>query len=169
MKYHEMKKKRDTIARQMRELNDKAKDEKRAFTDDETTQWRDMTSEMESLDSQIEREDQLREQDERFVRDDNNNTPNNPEESPTELRQAEAFTNYLRHGFAELSQEDKAQLRALGTTAGTTGGFTVPKTFVNRVVESMAVYGGIANVCQVITTQDGRSMPWAVSDGRTEI
>ncbi|MCV5738019.1 phage major capsid protein, partial [Escherichia coli] len=39
----------------------------------------------------------------------------------------------------------------------------------NRVVESMAVYGGIANVCQVIPTQDGRAMPWAVSDGRTEI
>ncbi|HHX8487659.1 TPA: phage major capsid protein [Vibrio diabolicus] len=169
MKYHEMKKKRDTIARQMRELNDKAKDEKRAFTDDETTQWRDMTSELEGLDSQIEREDQLRAQDERFVRDDNNQNPNNPEESQTEQRQAEAFTNYLRHGFAELSQEDKAQLRALGTTTGSSGGFTVPKNFVNRVVENMAAYGGIANVCQVITTQDGRAMPWAVSDGRTEI
>ncbi|MBS9903239.1 phage major capsid protein [Vibrio alginolyticus] len=167
MKYHEMKKKRDTIARQMRELNDKAKEEKRAFTDDETTQWRGMTSELEGLDSQIEREDQLRAQDERFVREDDNTS--NGEESPTEQRQAEAFTSYLRHGFAELSQEDKAQLRALGTATGAGGGFTVPKAFVNRVVESMAVYGGIANVCQVINTQDGRAMPWAVSDGRTEI
>ncbi|MCG6308986.1 phage major capsid protein [Vibrio alginolyticus] len=169
MKYHEMKKKRDTIARQMRELNDKAKEEKRAFTDDETTQWRGMTSELEGLDSQIEREDQLRAQDERFVREDDNKDTNNGEESPTEQRQAEAFTSYLRHGFAELSQEDKAQLRALGTATGAGGGFTVPKAFVNRVVESMAVYGGIANVCQVINTQDGRAMPWAVSDGRTEI
>lgn len=169
MKYHEMKKKRDTIARQMRELNDKAKEEKRAFTDDETTQWRGMTSELDQLDSQIQREDQLREQDERFVRENDNPDQKNGEESPTEQRQAEAFTSYLRHGFAELSQEDKAQLRALGTGTGANGGFTVPKTFVNRVVESMAVYGGIANVCQVLSTQDGRSMPWAVSDGRTEI
>ncbi|WP_412497285.1 phage major capsid protein [Vibrio fluvialis] len=168
MKYHEMKKKRDTIAKQMRAMNDKAKEEKRAFTDDESTQWRGMTTEMESLDAQIEREDQLRAQDERFVRDNANELERREDGSP-EQRQEQAFTNYLRHGFNELSGEEKEQLRALGAATGSTGGFTVPKSFVNRVVESMAAYGGIANVCQVITTQDGRAMPWAVSDGRTEI
>lgn len=172
MKYHEMKKKRDTIARQMRQLNDKAKDEKRSFTDEENNQWRAMTSEIESLDAQIEREDQLRSQDQRFVIEEGqqDQDQNRGDESlSTEQRYSKAFTNYIRHGQSELSAEDKAQLRAMGVASGSTGGFTVPKTFVNRVVESMAAYGGLANVCQVINTQDGRSMPWAVSDGRSDI
>ncbi|WP_136487868.1 phage major capsid protein [Vibrio sp. H11] len=169
MKYHEMKKKRDTIARQMRQLNDTAKDEKRAFTEDETTQWRNMTSEVEDLDAKIEREDQLRGMDEQYVRDHPDSPESDGRDQSVEQRQEKAFTNFLRHGFAELSQEEKVQLRALGAGTGATGGFTVPKAFVNRVVESMAVYGGIANVCQVINTQNGQAMPWAVSDGRTEI
>lgn len=168
MKYHEMLQKRDTIARQMRELNDKVKDEKRSFDEAENKRWGDMLIEHDNLAAKIEREEQLRAMDEKFAQD-HQDEQRSDGESSVEQRQAEAFTTYLRHGFSDLTPEQKAEIRALGTGAGASGGFTVPATFVAKVIESMKAFGGIANVCQVINTANGAEMQWAVSDGRTEM
>jgi HK97 family phage major capsid protein len=37
------------------------------------------------------------------------------------------------------------------------GGYTVPDTFLAKVVEQMKAYGGIASVAQILTTSDGRN------------
>lgn len=171
MKLHEMKQKRDTIARQMRALNDEAKEQKRAFSDDEETRWLDMNKELDGLDAQIQREEKLRSLDEQSVRDEyaRDEQFQSEDGGTKEERQAKAFESYLRHGFAELSSEEKSELRAMGATNAAKGGVITPTNFVNKVVESMAMYGGLSSVATLLNTQDGRAMTWGVSDGRTDM
>lgn len=163
---HEMKKKRDTIARQMRALNDKAKDEKRALSAEESTQWDNMRAEHEQLSTQIEREEELRAMETReTVQQQNRDTP----DAEDEQRQAELFGVYVRQGLEGMTMEQRQELRALNSVTGSAGGFTVPTQFRNRVVEAMKAYGGLANICQVINTDNGAPMQWIVTDGTGEI
>lgn len=166
MKLHEMQQKRSAIAVQMRQLNDQAKDEKRAFTEEDNKRWGDMQKEHDELDAKIQREEQLRSQEERYSQDDPEQR-NNPQ-GTEEQQRAAAFTAYLRQGMSDLSPELKSQLRAMGVATGAGGGFSVPTEFVNRVVETMKAYGGLANVSQLLNTTTGNPMAWATSDGSSE-
>lgn len=166
MTLHEMQQKRSAIAVQMRQLNDQAKDQKRAFTDEDNKRWGDMQKEHDELDAKIQREEQLRSQEERYSQDDPEQR-NNPQ-GTEEQQRAAAFTAYLRQGMSDLSPELKAQLRAMGVATGAGGGFSVPTEFVNRVVETMKAYGGLANVSQLLNTTTGNPMAWATSDGSSE-
>ncbi|MGI1970776.1 phage major capsid protein [Shewanella baltica] len=166
MKLHEMLQKRSAIAVQMRQLNEQAKEQKRAFSEEENKRWGDMQKEHDDLDALIQREELLRSQDERYAQDDQ--TERSAPQSTEEQKRAEAFSAYLRQGFAELSPEMKEQLRAMGVATGAAGGFTVPTEFVNRVAESMRAFGGLANVCQVLNTSNGNPIPWATTDGTGE-
>lgn len=166
MKLHEMQQKRSEIAKQMRQLNDQAKDQKRAFSEEENKRWGDMQKEHDDLESMIQREELLRSQDERYAQDDQ--IERSAPQSTEAQQRAAAFTTYLRQGFSDLPPEMKAQLRAMGTTTGAAGGFTTPTEFVNRVVESMKAYGGLASVCQLLNTSHGNSISWATTDGTGE-
>lgn len=72
----------------------------------------------------------------------------------------EAFTNYLRTG-------DKGQMEQFAQSIagdGTQGGYAVPDGFLNRIVERMKAYGGIAGVAETITTDTGQSLRWPSND-----
>jgi HK97 family phage major capsid protein len=72
-----------------------------------------------------------------------------------------AFEGYLRRG--EVSPE-LAQYRAQAEGSGASGGFLVPEGFRNKLVERMKQFGGIANGCEVITTDSGQPLPWPTND-----
>ncbi|GLS83227.1 phage major capsid protein [Paraferrimonas haliotis] len=165
MKLHEMLQKRNNIAKQMRELNDKAKDEKRGFTDDENKRWGDMTLEHEQLSDSIEREEKLRNLDDQESQERSIDLGTDT----TEARHAQLFEKVVRNGLSDLTTEERAEFRAMGVGQDTKGGFTVPTNFRDKVVESMALYGGLANVCQVLNTSDGQPMEWPVFDGRADV
>ncbi len=61
MKLHELKQKRNTIATDMRALNEKIGDN--PWTDEQRTEWNKAKSELEALDERIAREEELRRQD----------------------------------------------------------------------------------------------------------
>ena len=80
----------------------------------------------------------------------------------------------MRHGFEELSKEERSILkdvaqRAQSKGADAKGGYTVPDEFQSRVIEQMKAYGGIANNCNVLTTSDGRTFDWSTTDGTADI
>ncbi|WP_395675610.1 phage major capsid protein [Enterobacter sp.] len=175
MKLHEMKQKRNTIATDMRALHDKIGDN--TWTDEQRTQWNAAKSELDSLDERIAREDELRRQDQTYI-DDNadeqrqnlQNDLANPAVKADE-RRAAAFDKFLRHGFGELSAEERQavkELRAQGTTPDAKGGYTVPTQMLNKIVDSMKAYGGIASVAQILNTSNGQDITWATSDGTSE-
>lgn len=175
MKLHELKQKRNTIATDMRALHDKIGDA--TWTDEQRTQWNAAKSELDSLDERIKREEELRRQDQNYI--DNNEgesrhqqqqDPNNPNAKPDE-RRAAAFDRFLRHGFSELSAEERQavkELRAQGTSPDAKGGYTVPTQMLNKIVDSMKAYGGIASVAQILNTSNGQDITWSTSDGTSE-
>lgn len=67
MKLHEMKQKRNTIATEMRALNEKIGDN--AWTDEQRTEWNKAKTELEGLDERIAREEELRDMDQKYIDD----------------------------------------------------------------------------------------------------
>lgn len=171
MKLHELKQKRNTIATDMRALHDKIGDT--TWTDEQRTQWNAAKSELDALDERIAREEELRRHDQSFVDEqepEERQRQDNPEKQ-AEVRRAAAFDRLLRHGFSELTPEERQavkEIRAQGTTPDEKGGYTVPTQMRNTIIDSMKAYGGIASVAQVLTTSTGQDITWSTSDGTTE-
>ncbi len=167
MKLHEMKQKRNTIAKDMRALHDKIGDT--PWTDEQRTQWNAAKSELDALDERIAREEELRRQDQDYIhenepeqRQQQNRDPANPEAQANE-RRAAAFNAFLRRGLGEMSAEERQalkELRAQGTTPDEKGGYTVPTQFRNKIVEALKDYGGIASVAQILNTANGQEIDW---------
>ena len=164
MKLHEMKQKRNIIAKDMRALHDKIGDT--PWTDEQRTQWNAAKSELDALDERIAREEELRRQDQDYIhenepeqRQQQNRDPANPEAQANE-RRAAAFNAFLRRGLGEMSAEERQalkELRAQGTTPDEKGGYTVPTQFRNKIVEALKDYGGIASVAQILNTANGQT------------
>ncbi|AMO47615.1 Phage major capsid protein, HK97 family [Enterobacter sp. FY-07] len=173
MKLHELKQKRNTIATDMRALHEKIGDA--TWTDEQRTQWNAAKSELDALDEQIGRLEELRRLDQIHVenqedeqrREQRNNTP----EGQNAERRAATFDKFLRHGFGELSSEERTalkELRAQGTSTDDKGGYTVPTQMLNKIVDAMKAYGGIASVAQILNTSNGQDITWSTSDGTAE-
>jgi len=172
MKLHELKQKRNTIAGEMRKLHDSIP-ESTAWTEEQRKQWNDAKNQLQTLDDQISREEELRSIDQGFV-DDNQGeqrrNPGSPENEQAE-RRAAAFDSFLRRGVSEMSAEERTalrELRAQGTSPDAQGGYTVPTQMLNRIVDSMRAYGGIASVSQILNTSNGQDITWSTSDGTEE-
>lgn len=91
-----------------------------------------------------------------------------------------AFRKWLGWGREGLDADEKrllaskpgfslseAEQRALGTTTGGAGGFTVPTLFWNRVAETMLAYSQMMNYVNRITTDTGADIPWMSNDDTT--
>lgn len=176
MKLHELKQKRNTIAVDMRAIHEKVGEG--VMTDEQRTEWNKAKTELESLEAQIEREEQLRSLDQSFVdeneQEQRNNPPDGSDKSQVERRNA-AFDRFLRCGASELTAEERQALRELnqearaqGVAPDEKGGFTVPTQMLNKVVEQMKAYGGIASIAQVLNTSNGQDIIWSTSDGTLE-
>lgn len=171
MKLHEMKEKRNTIAKQMRSLHDNIGEG--AWSEEQRKQWKDAKTELDGLDERINREEELRRLDQHHIDEkeqEQRQQQQNPETQSQE-RRAQAFDRFLRHGLGEMSAEEKQalrELRAQGTSPDEKGGYTVPTQMRNAIVEAMKAYGGIASVAQILSTANGQPIEWATSDGTTE-
>ncbi|MGX5913945.1 phage major capsid protein [Aliidiomarina sp. Khilg15.8] len=173
MKLHELRAKRDNIAREMRALNDGVQEDA-AFTQEQRDKWDGMKSQLDSLSEKIEREEELRELDQKFVQDNDEEIRDHQEResgNDQEKRAAAVFDKMLRHGAAELSSEERSmvrEMRANGTDPNEKGGYTIPRTMLNKIHESMKAFGGIAENCQLMVTSTGASLPWPTSNGTSE-
>ncbi|SPY70407.1 Predicted phage phi-C31 gp36 major capsid-like protein [Providencia alcalifaciens] len=148
------------------------------FSEEQRTEWNKAKTELENLEAQIEREEQLRSLDQSFVdeneQEQRNNPPDGSDKSQVERRNA-AFDRFLRCGASELTAEERQALRELnqearaqGVAPDEKGGFTVPTQMLNKVVEQMKAYGGIASIAQVLNTSNGQDIIWSTSDGTLE-
>ncbi|EIT3644005.1 phage major capsid protein [Escherichia coli] len=166
-KLHELKEKRNTIAKEMRDMHEKAGDD--TWTDEQRSNWKKAKSSLDVLDEQIQREEDLRSLDVDHARDNTPEKKQNPE-SPEEKRSA-AFNKFMRGGREALNSEERKileEMRAQSTGTGTAGGYTVPTTMLNRIVDIMKSFGSIAGICQVMTTESGEAINWPTSDGTAE-
>jgi HK97 family phage major capsid protein len=73
-----------------------------------------------------------------------------------------AFNHYLRTGK---ENADLQELRnAQGVSPDSSGGFTVPEGFRQKLVDRMKAFGGLADVVEEITTSTGNRLPWPTLD-----
>lgn len=173
MKLHEMKQKRNTIAADMRAIHDKIGDN--SWTDEQRTEWNKAKCELDALDAQIAREEELRRLDQSFVDDgedeQRSELKNNAPGQQGDERRAAAFDKFLRHGVSEMNSEERQalrEIRAQGTAPDEKGGYTVPTQMLNKIVDAMKAYGGIASVSQTLNTSNGQDITWSISDGTAE-
>lgn len=172
MKLHDLKQKRNTIAIDMRALHEKVGDT--VMTEEQRTEWNKAKGELDNLDAQIQREEELRSLDQELVNDNEQGQRNNPTNDPEALqieRRNFAFDRFMRSGFGELSAEERQalkELRAQGTSPDEKGGYTVPTQMLNKIIEQMKAYGGIASVAQILSTSTGQDITWSTSDGTGE-
>jgi HK97 family phage major capsid protein len=73
-----------------------------------------------------------------------------------------AFENYLRTGKenADISELYNAQ----GESGSASGGYLVPTTMRDRMIEKMKAFGGIAQFAETITTTTGEPIQWGTLD-----
>lgn len=175
-KLHDLEQKRDNIARQMRSLNETIGDND--WSEEQRTNFRSMKSELSGLDDKISMAQEMR----RLDAEDAKHQAAKEEEL-RHMHEANkdgnadyrsAFDSLMRHGFDELSKEERsilkdAQKRAQSKGDDAKGGYTVPDEFQSRVIEQMKAYGGVANNCNVLTTSDGRQFDWSTTDGTADI
>lgn len=86
-------------------------------------------------------------------------------------RYAKAFGHYARNGMEGLTVEQRqllmdrfTEVRALGTSPDTAGGYLVPDEFRNVMTEAMKAYGGLLSLANVITTSTGNDLAWPTND-----
>ncbi len=84
-----------------------------------------------------------------------------------------AFRSFLRYGISGVNPDERellirgksaAETRAQSDGTNSAGGYLVPQDYWVRITEVMKAYGGLANVCNSITTSDGRLLPWPKND-----
>lgn len=72
-----------------------------------------------------------------------------------------AFDAYLRTGH---ENQDLVELRAQGTSPGSAGGFLVPETLRNKLVDRLKAFGGLAAAVETLTTTSGEPIRWPTVD-----
>ncbi|MFJ9895246.1 phage major capsid protein [Streptomyces sp. NPDC091280] len=164
----------NTIWTRMQEINNNAEAEGRAqLTEEERTNWdaaeADLTRVSEDLE-RLERMAQLGSVDRGQILQTSDRGDDAEEQ---QARYAEAFGLYLRFGLEGLKGEQRQLLqdgfsqfdrRAMGTAPDTAGGYLVPETFRATMTETMKAFGGLLNICNVITTADGGDLSWPTND-----
>ncbi len=174
LKLHEMRQQLSKLALEMRALNKAAKDEKRAFSESETSKWGDLVKQHDDLSAEIQREEQLQQLDNELAdkeHDEQRSEDADAGQTDESRAYAAAFENFVRRGFGELTADEKKkikELRALSSGVGSEGGFTVPTDFRAKVIEVMKQYGGLASVCTILDTGTGQPLDWVITDGTTE-
>ncbi len=136
-----------------------------------------MKADLKQYDEKIEREEQLRAAEQRYVEDNADDAAARARaaaagagagggaDAVAEQRTA-AFDRFVRVGLQDMTTEERQilrEMRAQGTGTGAAGGYTVPRTFLARVIESIVSYGGIASVSQILTTDSGEPIDWPVA------
>ncbi len=173
MTLQQLKEQYSQKAAEMRSLHESTGDE--AWTSEIRSKWEAIKVDLKALKEKIEREEELRENDQSFIEERARNANQGGQHQQpltgeqTELRSA--FDAFLRHGAEHLTAEQRSAvfaMRAQGVQGPEAGGYTVPTTLQAKVIEALSTYGGIASVCQLLNTDNGAPIAWAVSNGGEE-
>jgi HK97 family phage major capsid protein len=94
---------------------------------------------------------------------------------PAEL--GAVFDAFLRRGLGVLKPEHQAlmqsrysdsdEIRAQSIGTPSAGGYAVPQDFANTIDVALKQFSGIRNAATVITSSDGRSLPWPTVNDTT--
>lgn len=140
------------------------------WTSEQRSKWEAMKAEHKKITEKIQVEQDMRALDQDDLDAETDRKPKNQEGTQAEQR-SKAFESLMRGGAGNLTAEQRSiiqEMRAQAAGTPAAGGYTVPTTFLARIVESLVAYGGIASVAQMLQTDSGEAIEWAVADGADE-
>ncbi|MEW2635943.1 phage major capsid protein [Streptomyces sp. NPDC048389] len=163
----------NTLWHRMQEIMNGAEAAGRDLSAEERTNWDQAEARLTEVSSDLERLERMAQLGSVDRNQIVTTTDRGDDEEADAARYAEAFGLYLRYGMEGLQGEQRQLLqggfnqltqRAMGTTPDTMGGYLVPDTFRATMTETMKAYGGLLNICSVITTADGGGLWWPTND-----
>lgn len=189
-----LQEKRAQLVTQMEQLVKTAEDDDRGFTDEERAKWDAMRTDHDGLEQRLDNlktaidsrtaveqpSNPLPPETRTYELDDFGN-PLRPkggdddEDDDGEAAYRAAFMQLLRSdqpGMVDLDQQQRQimrahyvpEQRAQGTTPATAGGYLIPTTMVNTIIETMKAFGGIYGAATVINTSAGEAMQYPTND-----
>lgn len=138
------------------------------WTKEEQATFDGYTDEIEALKNQVKAAEKMRalEADDFF-----NAGGNNPakKDGDVTIDALTAVALYMRFGNNVSTEQALAIRNAMSTTTPGEGGYTVPSQVAAMVIDRLKAFGGMREVSQIITTDNGQAWNYPTSDGTAEV
>ena len=160
---------------QQKDLHERANKENRDFTNDENEQWNKIETDLASIRGKIEKEEQLRRNlasisDEEIENRGGHRAPK--EEQP---KYADTFRKLMSgKTFHALTPEERSMAMEnrgtdpQSTSPDTAGGYLIPETWSNRLIETMQAYGTLLGVASIDRPSQGGTVRYPTRNGTAE-
>jgi HK97 family phage major capsid protein len=163
----ELRKKRANLANQLKDVLDRAKEEKRELSADEEVQADRIIADEEELRKKIERLEKAEDM-QRSLEGHENRFKAAGEENRQKTEYRDVFKKWITGGVEQLDAEERNLLfsnrasdpetRALSATTGAAGGYTVPVGFYDQLIEAQKWFGNLRQCCNVFSTDSGQQL-----------
>jgi len=174
----DLREKRNDLAKQAREMIDNNTGSK--WNDKLQNSYDEIVSAIDETDSEIGRIEKILDiesKNKQRIDERSSNQNISADEAHNQLNEESViFLNFLRGGVEALTPEQRMFARekarsisnVTSTTVGSQGGFLVPTEFAATLTETLATFGGMRSVAQVIQTDNGQSMDWPTTNAISE-
>lgn len=174
----QLREQRANVWEQMKEVMEIANREGRDLSAEETAKYDRAETDLDRIDGEIERREKFEARATRYAEPEAPGaaatmTTEDPNvEGDADEAYTRAFGNFLRHGIADLSSEDRALMQsrfkdikaAAGVGTGSAGGYAVAPGFRDKFVETLKAYGPLIREAEVIPTDTGANYQWPTND-----
>lgn len=152
----ELLQERASLIKKQRDLIDKAEKENRSLTAEERTKFDRLNSDIDELEARINDLKAIQEREKKQILNENNEKKDKPQDE--EYRNA--FFQYVRRGRGELTAEQRA---TLNTATDAEGGYLVPTSFANTIIEKLRDSNYLWQVATIEQTSSEKKIPTSVS------
>lgn len=152
----ELLQERASLIKKQRDLIDKAEKENRSLTAEERTKFDRLNSDIDELEARINDLKAIQEREKKQILNENNEKKDKPQDE--EYRNA--FFQYVRRGRGELAAEQRA---TLNTGVDAEGGYLVPTTFANTIIEKLRDSNYLWQAATIEQTSSEKKIPTSVS------
>lgn len=155
-KITELLQERASLIKKQRDLIDKAEKENRSLTAEERTKFDRLNSDIDELEARINDLKAIQEREKKQILNENNEKKDKPQDE--EYRNA--FFQYVRRGRGELTAEQRA---TLNTATDAEGGYLVPTSFANTIIEKLRDSNYLWQAATIEQTSSEKKIPTSVS------
>lgn len=157
-----------TLANQANHLLNEKGDQ--VWSTEDQTKFDALTADILAAKNQVKAIEQMRDLDaDAFFNDVTNQGAKSKDKEETGITVLQAVALYMRHGSNVSAEQAIAIKNAMSTTTTTEGGFTVPAQVASMVIDRLKAYGGMRDVSEIITTDNGQNLTFPSSDGTAEV
>lgn len=176
-----LREERARLAKQAREILDRAATEKRELTGEENAKWEALMADIDRGGEEIRRLERIGDVESDLSRSQGviaGRLDTGPTDDAGENRGVSpggAFRSWLRGGMASLTPGERSAMafkaadltpeqRALSVGTASAGGYLVPEDFRRQIEDAMKAFGGMREVATILPTASGATLPMPTSN-----